>query len=203
MLIIDHREPKEIKEYLLRKNVLFAEKHLLIGDFIVNKWHVERKTWSDFFASYQTGRLFTQMLQLAQQQRGILLLEGFTLAYIQKKQMFYSLIVKIACKYNIKIIHTENHEHTAAFLIALQKNTFDEEKKEECAFPKLIPSMLSPATRKKQILLCFPHIGNKKAEKILAGFSSLRAFFIAPSKVLKQFGIGKKTEEEMERIIGE
>lgn len=198
MLIVDYREPKEIKDYLSNKNIHFCIQHLIIGDYIVNGWYIERKSLNDFFTSYQSGRLFTQMLQLAQHKKGILILEGFTLGYIQQKEVFYSIIIKIIFGYKIQIIFTENYEHTAAFLIALYKNTFSDVPQN----PKLMPPYLSSMARKKQILFCFPNLGKKKAARILTEFSSLRAFFTAPSSLLQQHGIGKKTQEEIEKIIG-
>lgn len=55
--------------------------------------------------------------------------------------------------------------------------------------------------RKKEILLCFPNIGKKKAEKILQHFGTLDSFFSAPAPELKNIGIGRKTRKGIQDIF--
>jgi ERCC4-type nuclease len=176
---------------------------LLIGDYIINNIFIERKSWHDFLQSYRTGRLFKQMLQLYQQtnmrehRRSILILEGFALEPIERKEAFYTILTRILEDYNIRIISTLNQIHTAAFLTSLYWNT--KQKKEN------IPSRLAQPQRsaqqcKRHILFCFPMIGQKKAEKILA-LCSLRKLFTLPEKQLQDYGIGKKGQQVFQEIL--
>ena len=209
MIIVDTREPKEITNYLTKKNINYQVQKLIIGDYIVNDILVERKTWTDFFESYRTGRLYKQMLQLYQHKNSILILEGFHLEHVGNKEAFYSLITKILFQYNIKITFSHDIGHTAAFLIALSWNT--RQKKQEkinkqdeypVFFPvRLLPSQLSVEQRKRHILSCFPMIGPKKAERILTNCLSLRNLFTAPEKQLAEYGIGIKGQKKFQEIL--
>lgn len=199
MIVIDTREPKEIAEYLKAYAVPYQSTSLVIGDYVINQIIVERKTFSDFFISYKTGRLYKQMLQLYLHKNSVLLLEGFDLEYIQEKQAFYTILVKILLNYKIQIFFTQNMEHTAAFLIALERNS---KNVEALLLPKLLNHQyFTIQQRKKHILCCFPFIGDKKAKKILEQCHSLRTLFTATDIELQCYGIGKKGQKAFEEIL--
>ncbi len=198
MILIDTREPKEIGEYLKKYAVPYQFASLVIGDYVINQIILERKTFSDFFISYKTGRLYKQMLQLYQHKNSILVLEGFNLDYIHKKHAFYTILVKILLNYKIQIMFTHTLEHIAAFLIALERNS---KSFEAPLLPKLLLSRyLTMQQRKKHILCCFPFIGDIKAERIV-GQCTLRRLFTAPPKELEFYGIGKKGQKAFEEIL--
>lgn len=199
MIFIDFREPKEIASYLEKKNVCYTIKHLIVGDYVIKDIFIERKTWSDFFLSYANGRLFKQMLQLYQQKNAVLVLEGFHFDSIVRTEGFYSILTQILFCYHIKIIFTLNPEHTAGFLIALERTIQDHYSAEPT---KLVPTQnFSLKQRKKRILYCFPNIGGKKAEKILQHFENLNSFFSASALELKKVGIGRKTRKGMKALL--
>lgn len=199
MIFIDFREPKEIASYLEKKNVCYTIKHLVVGDYVIKDIFIERKTWSDFLLSYASGRLFKQMLQLYQQKNAVLILEGFHFDSIARIEGFYSILTQIVFRYHIKIIFTLNPEHTAGFLIALERTMQDNCLKEPI---KLIPIQnISLEQQKKRILFCFPTIGNKKANTILKTCPSLRTLFTATDQQLSTYGIGKKGQKAFEDIL--
>lgn len=199
MICIDTREPNEISSYFTTQHIPFFRQKLIIGDFAVNGLLIERKTWTDFFASYGSGRLYNQMLQLHQHQNSILVLEGFHLDAIAKKEGFYTILIKILMQYKIKIIFTLDTEHTAAFLIALERITRNENNSQTLS--KIIPKSLSLPETKKRIICCFPFIGDIKAERILERCPNLRRLFTAPPKELECYGIGKIGQKAFEEIL--
>lgn len=198
MIIIDKREPKQIADYLHLKHVPYSYATLVIGDYRIHNISVERKTWTDFFQSYQSGRLYKQMLQLYQQQQSVLVLEGFKLEYIHNSEAFYTLLSKILFSYQIKIVFTLTVEDTAAFLIALYHTI---QYYVPPALPRLLPYNVPLVLRKKYILSCFPHIGDKKAQNILARCPSLRQLFVAPPDELHRYGIGKQGQKAFQDIL--
>lgn len=107
MIQIDFREPQEIQTYLSQFDICYEIKQLPIGDYIIRDWIIERKTWSDFFASYSSARLYKQLLQLAQQRRSILLIEDAQLEHIEKLEFFYTILCTILIVYNVRIMFRE------------------------------------------------------------------------------------------------
>lgn len=198
MITIDHREPREIERYLTDYGVFFERKLLSCGDYIINNFCIERKTWTDFFESYKDGRLFKQLRQLATSQTGILILEEPHFEHIEKKEFFYTILIKILFCYNIRLLFTQNMNHTAALLSVLSKNaqytTFIPEN-------KILPQTKTIQQRKKEILLCFPNIGKKKAEKILQHFGTLKSFFSASVPEQEMIGIGRKTRKGIRELF--
>ncbi len=199
MISIDTREPNEISSYFTAQNIFFSRQKMIVGDFAVNGFLIERKTWTDFFTSYGSGRLYKQMLQLHQHPDSILILEGFHLDAIARKEGFYTILIKILMQYKIKIIFTLDLEHTAAFLIALQRVAINGNSAN--TLPKILPKSLSARETKKRIICCFPFIGDIKAERILENCPSLRSLFTAPSKELELYGIGKAGQKAFEEIL--
>lgn len=63
MLLIDCREPKEIIE-ILSKNIPTRIIKLAHGDYLFFCTAIERKTLSDFFTSFKTGRLIEQITSI-------------------------------------------------------------------------------------------------------------------------------------------
>lgn len=199
MIYIDTREPNEISSYFAAHNILFFREKMIIGDFAVHGILIERKTWTDFFMSYSSGRLYKQMLQLHQHFGSILILEGFHLDAIAKKETFYTILIKILVQYNVRIMFTLDTEHTAAFLIALERIT--QKEKKFCTPPKILPMSASLSNTKKRILCCFPFIGDIKAKRILEQCPTLRKLFTTPPKELKLYGIGKIGQKAFEEIL--
>ena len=198
MICVDTREPEEISSYLAAQNISFCRKNMIIGDFAVQNILIERKTWTDFFASYGSGRLYKQMLQLHQHPDSILVLEEFHFDWLQNKEAFYSLLCTLLFAYNIRVVFTADMEHTAAFLIALERIII--KQKNTSTPPKILPLSLSLQKTKKRIICCFPFIGDIKAECILKQ-CTLRKLFIAPPKELELYGIGKKGQKTFEEIL--
>ena len=202
MIVIDTREPEEISLYLALHNIAFCRKKCVIGDFHVNGIVIERKTWTDFFTSYGNGRLYKQMLQLYQHCDSILILEGFHFDWLQNKEAFYSILCTLSFRYKVKVVFTGDAQHTAAFLVALERITKNQnDQTDSTLLPKILPKSLSIADAKKRILCCFPFIGDIKADRILEQCPSLRKLFVAPPKELGFYGIGKKGQKAFEEIL--
>lgn len=198
MITIESREPREIGDHLVEYGQTYSIARFSPGDYIVNKWIVERKTWSDFFISYKDARLYEQITALKAKGNAIIVLEGFNLEYIRRDDFFYGLLVEITLSKEIPIFFTNNLRQTAAFLVALHKNQFYSVPINDI---RTIRKETSIEQRKKELLLCFPNIGVKRAEGIQKRFPRLKDFFGASSKELKECGLGKKTRKAIKDIL--
>ena len=69
VIVIDSREKNiDIREYLLKQNLNVTVDKLDTGDIMIlgsENFLIERKTEMDFIGSLTSGRLFTQMRNLA------------------------------------------------------------------------------------------------------------------------------------------
>lgn len=106
--------------------------------------------------------------------------------------------MEITLSKEIPIFFTNTLRQTAAFLVALHKNKFYSVPINDI---RTIRKETSIEQRKKELLLCFPNIGVKRAENIQHFFPRLRDFFVAPSKELKACGLGKKTRMAIKDIL--
>ncbi len=198
MITIESREPKEIGNYIVEYGHTYSIARFSPGDYMVNKWIVERKTWSDFFISYKDARLYEQMAALKAKGNAIMVLEGFNLEYIRRDDFFYGILVEITLSKEIPIFFTNDLRQTAAFLVALHKNQFYSVPINDI---NTIRKKTSTEQRKKELLLCFPNIGRKRAEMIQEHFPRLRDFFLASVKELRACGLGKKTRNAIKEIL--
>jgi DNA excision repair protein ERCC-4 len=197
MITIESREPKKIQAYFIAHNIPYSVSFFTPGDYIIHEYIIERKTWSDFFASYSHGRLIKQCSALSHY-TSYLVLEEFPLYAVQKKELFYKLLVIIQLHYKIRIMFTENLSHTAAFLIALSQNKYTKMK------PTQIRTYTEKSTleeRKMALLQCIPSIGKEKAKKIMKHYPSLRSLFTSSKEELISIGLGQKTRREIKRMF--
>ena len=198
MITIESREPKEICNYLTEYGKTYTIARFSPGDYIINKWVVERKTWSDFFTSYKDGRLYEQISALNSRGNGIIVLEGFDLGYIRRHDFFYGILVQITLAKEIPIFFTNSLRQTAAFLVALEKSNHYSVPINDLNTMRKSKSI---EQRKKVLLSCFPSIGTKRVENIQKHFPKLRDFFVASSEELKEIGLGKKTIKAIKEML--
>jgi Fanconi anemia group M protein len=206
-VIVDHREFNStvVRELVERKIEIFT-KQLPVGDYIISENIViERKLVSDFLQSLVDGRLFAQLKSLKDAYtKPILILEGEGLLTSRKihSSAIYGALVSVVSDFNIPIISTENSKESAEIIRALATR----EQLENNSMPGIRgekPALTLPE-RQRFIIEGLPNVSGKLAQRLLEQFGSVKAVFSADvNELSKVKGIGKKTAEEIKKVIEE
>ena len=122
-IIVDHREPPNIKKRLVKLGMEVTEQQLDIADYIVSE-HVacERKTGTDLISSIMDNRLFEQMDRLIETyEQPILILEDISSAFERtewkkRKKHVYGALTYIFLRRQVPIVPTTKMSETAIVL---------------------------------------------------------------------------------------
>ncbi|NCN51744.1 AAA family ATPase [archaeon] len=192
---IDFREKNSlVPSELIKKGLTIEFKKLEVADYLVKGVAIERKTARDFFSSLFDKRLFSQLENLQQYEKRLLIIEG----NLSKENRLHpnalkGLLLSIGLDYQIPTIFTKDCEETANYLLIIAKK----EKKELSINPKR--KNLSSKEELQFILESFPKIGPTKAKKLLGKFKSLKKIFSSTEKQLEQI-LGKNSKEFLEIV---
>lgn len=191
-IIIDNREKNSLVASFLAKEFSLKFAQLPVADYIVNETAIERKTISDLKSSIINKRIFSQLKEIKQYPKHLLLIEGLSKEYIYSgtihENALRGFLLSVALEYKIPIIFTYDSRDTARYISIIAK------KKEKQEMPlRASKIMLSKKEQMQFILEGFPHIGTKKAKKLIEKFHSLKNIFNAPEEELKKI-LGKRTE---------
>ena len=171
-------------------------KQLNIGDYIVKGVVIERKTISDFKSSIVNKRIITQLLELKQFDKSLLILEGISgdmyFGGIHENA-FRGFLLGVALDYQVPVIFTHSEKDTAKYISVLSKK-----EKKDISF-RASKIFLNEKEQLQYILVGFPNIGTKKAQKLLEKFGSLRSIINASEKELREI-LGKR-DEEFKKLI--
>lgn len=192
-ILIDNREKNSLVASYLAKDFNIEFQQLPIGDYIVQEIAIERKTISDLKSSIINKRIFSQLQEIKQFPKHLLLIEGISEEDIYSgtihENALRGFLLSVALEYQVPIIFTKNSEDTAKYLSVLAKKT---EKPESSIRPSKIA--LTKDEQIQFILEGFPHIGPAKAKKLIEKFKSLKNIFNASEENLKEI-LGTRTEE--------
>ena len=161
-------------------------KHLKIGDYLIGKTIIERKTVQDFISSMLNKRLIQQLRQMKKYKQQLLIIEGIDEQELYRKDTkmnpnsIRGFILSIITNHQIPIIFTQNYEDTSQYIITLAKQQL--KKPTELTFHSRIPKTIQE--QKQYILEAFPNIGPVKAKKLLKKFKTLAATLNAEEKEL-------------------
>jgi ERCC4-type nuclease len=204
----DDREQKSevIKSLFKIENVAIDIRRLSIGDYQIGKRVIiERKTLKDLVISIVDGRLFRQMIRLANSTyQGVLILEGtatgaadirITRASVQGALINVSLIL------GIPVLRSKDPSETARLIVYIgrQLNSITRrgmQRHGDC--PK--------GNRKRQlyILQGLPGIGPERAGRLLDRFGSVETVITASSTELQSVeGIGKRIADRIRWVVSE
>jgi len=193
-IIIDTREKQSLIASCLREqNALIEFERLAISDYLVGKFAIERKTFSDFISSTLNKRLLMQLTELKKYPCPILVIEGFHYNYHDSKiheNAIRGMLLSAILDFQIPVIFTENEEDTSRFLISLAKKQ-EKNRKEFSLRPA--KSFKNLQEQKQFILEGFPGIGPKTAKKLLERFKTIKNILLADEDDLKKI-LGKKYE---------
>jgi ERCC4-type nuclease len=192
-ITVDHREKNSLVISELSKlNIQADFKQLPVADYIIKDTAIERKTLSDFKSSIINKRIISQLLELKQYPKHLLILEGLDSTDPYSGQIhenaFRGFMLAVALEYQVPVIFTLNEKDTAKYISVLAKKP---KPQETSIRPTKI--FLNKKEQMQFILEGFPNIGPTTAKKLLKHFKTLSNIFTASQDQLKQI-IGKKAE---------
>jgi len=207
-IIADDRERKSevIQSLMMMKGITVQIKRLSIGDYWAdNRLVFERKTLKDFAASLIDGRLFNQMIRLANSKsKGILILEGTGKDLADtgiSREAMQGALVTVSLILGIPVLRSkEPHETTKLIVFATRQiRSIVKSGFQRHGYPPK-----NKKNRQLYILQGLPGIGREKAMRLLDTFGSVENVIIASSEALKSVeGIGQKIADKIKWAVSE
>jgi ERCC4-type nuclease len=207
-IIADDRECKsEVVQSLLQiEDADVSIERLTMGDYqIDNRLIVERKTLKDFAISTIDGRLFKQMIRLANtKSESVLILEG-TAGDIADlgitREAMQGALITVSLILGIPVLRSKDPSETAKLIVFIARQI------ESIARGGVQRQGYRPKTKRKRqlfILQGLPGVGPERAEGLLARFGSVEAAISASSNELQTVdGIGKSVAEKIRWAVSE
>ncbi len=198
MIIADNREKNSLViAELIALDIDVEFKQLEIADYLIGEEiAIERKTISDLISSIFNKRIFTQLENLQNYPKPLLVIEGyynFDHEEIQINQnVIKGFILSVALEHRIPIIFTENPKDTALHLALLAK-------KKKSEFSLRAKTQMTDEERLQFIIEGFPTIGPKTAQKLLEKYKTIKKIINAPQEEIKKM-LGKKAEKFIELL---
>ena len=207
-IVADDRERKSdvIESLLEMENVEVDIKRLSIGDYqISNRVIVERKTLKDFAISIIDGRLFNQMVRLANSKsQGVLILEGTAGDSVDigvTREAMQGALITVSLIMGIPVLRSRNPAETAKLIIFIARQI------ESMARGGVLRHGYQPKGlryRQRYILQGLPKVGREKADRLLDRFGSVEAVISAGIDDLQTVdGIGKNIAEKIKWAVSE
>ncbi len=207
-IVADDRERKsDVIELLLEiENVEVDIRRLSMGDYQIGKRVIiERKTLKDFAVSVIDGRIFRQMIYLANSKfEGVLILEGTSSDSIEigvTREAMQGALINVSLIMGIPVLRSKNPVETAKLLvfIARQIESITNGGVQRHGYqPKGI------RYRQRYILQGLPKVGRERADRLLDRFGSVEAVVSASIDDLQTVdGIGKNIAEKIKWAVSE
>jgi len=207
-IIADDRECKSevIASLLQIEDVDVSIRRLSIGDYqIDNRLIVERKTLKDFVVSIIDGRLFKQMIRLANSNsKCVLILEGMvseTAELGMTREALQGALITVSLILGIPVLRSKDPSETAKLIVYIGRQI------ESMAMGGVQRHGYRPKNKRKRqlfILQGLPGIGRERAERLLARFGSVEVAISASSGELQTVdGIGKSIADKIKWTVSE
>ena len=188
-IVIDERErSSKIPNLLRQMGITIDFASLAVGDYIVSpETAIERKTINDLLASIYDGRLYVQCSDLIQHySRPVVVIEGnireledlhnirdddqFRIV-LDRIQISYDALVKIALDFRIPIIHSPSAEYSSRLLLTMARRSMEEGHSSGPVLKKI--KKKNPLYLQQLFILSsLPSIGNKLAARMLKKFNT-------------------------------
>lgn len=192
-IVVDNRERNSlVASELVRLGFNVRFEQLAVGDYLVGDAAIERKTISDFKSSIVDKRIISQLLELQQFPRRLLILEGFNEnVYFGgvHENAFRGFLLSVCFEFNVPVVFTLDSNDSAKYISVLAKK---KEKKDYSIRGSKI--VLSDEEQVQFILEGFPNVGPTKAKALIEKFGSLHAVFGASEEELSEI-LGKRAGE--------
>ncbi len=184
------------------------KKQLPVGDYVCSdRVIVERKSESDFASSIMDGRLFSQMKELCEYEKPILLIErnGQNLSRIHPNAIRGAL-ASLALDFSVPIIFSQSYIDTAGIIFQIAKREQVDEKRTVNIRQK--SGVTSMENHQEFLIAGLPNVSTVLAKRLLSNFKTPRKIFSASEKELQEIeGIGgekaKKISEMLDKEYGE
>jgi ERCC4-type nuclease len=207
-IIADDRECKsEVIESLLQiEDVDVSIRRLSMGDYqIENRIIVERKTLKDFAISIIDGRLFKQMIHLANSKsKGVLILEGTvsdTTELGMTREAMQGALITVSLILGIPVLRSKDPSETAKLIVYIARQI------ESMAMGGIHRHGYRPKNKRKRqlfILQGLPGVGPEMANRLLEKFSSIEGVVSASCNELQIVdGIGKRVADKIKWAVSE
>jgi DNA excision repair protein ERCC-4 len=207
-IIADDREHKSevIKSLMDIENVEVCIRRLPMGDYQVeNRVIVERKTLKDFAVSIIDGRLFKQMIRLANSTfTGVLILEGTvsdTVDMGMTRASMQGALITVSIILGIPVLRSKAPSETARLIVYIGRQI------ESLAGGGMQRHGYRPKTKRKRqlfILQGLPGVGPERAGRLLDNFGNVEAAISASSSELQTVdGIGKSIADKIKLAVSE
>jgi ERCC4-type nuclease len=207
-IIADDRERKGevIASLKDMKGITVLIQRLSIGDYQAdNRLVFERKTLHDFAISIIDGRLFNQMLRLANSTlKGVLVLEGTGKDLAEtgmRREALQGALITTNLILGIPVLRSKDPLETAKLMIY---STHQIRSVSRNALQR--PGYQPKNKRKRQLFILqgLPGIGRERAIKLLDRFGSVERVITANREELESVdGIGKDTAEKIKWAVSE
>jgi len=190
-IVVDNREKNSlVVSELVALGFKVKFEQLEVGDYLVNGVAVERKTLSDLKQSIINKRIFSQIEEIKQYDKHILIVERDSDFYSGLHENALRGFFLFAClEKGIPILFTLDARDSARYLMVLAKREESSEKS--------IRASKIALTREEQVLFIlegFPYIGPVRAKKLIEKFGSLGRIFSASELELQEV-LGKNAKE--------
>jgi len=186
------------------ENVVITIRRLPIGDYkIGNRVIVERKTIKDFAKSIVDGRLFKQMIRLANSSfMGVLILEGTAVDTVDLRMTRASIqgaLITVSVILGIPVLRSKDPSETARLIVYIDRQI------ESLARGGLQRHGYRPKNKRRIqlfILQGLPGIGPERADRLLDRFGSVEAAISASSSELQSVdGIGRSIADKIRWVV--
>jgi ERCC4-type nuclease len=207
-IIADDRERKsEVIESLLQiEDADVSIRRLSMGDYqIDNRLIVERKTLKDFAISIIDGRLFKQMICLANSKsEGVLILEGKisdTAEIGITREAMQGALITVSLILGIPVLRSKDPSETAKLIVYIGRQI------KSIAMGGVHRHGYRPQDKRRRqlfILQGLPGVGPERAGRLLDKFGSVEAAISACSSELQSVdGIGKSIAEKIKCMVSD
>lgn len=185
-----HEKNSLVSAELVELGVNVEFQHLKVGDYLIGNIAIERKTVGDFISSMINKRLLSQLEELKQYEKRLLIIEGIEEQelYSDDSQGIHSnairgMLLHTLLEANCPILFSKDYQDTARFLFLIARRM--EKTKTEISLHAKKKS-LNKEEQKQYILESFPGIGPVTAKKLLKEFKNLTSIFNATEEELKK-----------------
>ncbi len=181
-ILMDYREPAEIKKWLEAEGVVVEMQRLEVGDYSVSSdVIVERKSSTDLTSSITDNRLFEQVVRLYESASNpVLILENFN-SIFQNTDMnpasIFGALVYIAWRFSLPMIPSRDWRDTALILKRLAIRV--QVKDEDPILARGVPKLMTLDERKAYLLEGLIGVGPKTATKLIEELKNPMSVFKA------------------------
>jgi DNA excision repair protein ERCC-4 len=205
-IVADTREATSGIPQLLEKKGVFVQMRTLdVGDYVIARHAIERKTIRDFISSLYGGRLFDQASRISQSYKDFMLVvEGDiqeVLGDLKNPRVYWGTLLALSIDFNFKIMFTSDQEQTSDLLYVLANRLHG---RATTVRPLLVKKPRLATTKDWQLLLLesLPTIGPRLAEKLLQSFGTVRDVFRASrSELAVKGGIGSARAKRIQELL--